>query len=212
LTKWKDSHTFNAMALSKRHVSEKRHSFRGERKGKRLTDWLNAGTGKDRQRIIGIVEDLQSMTVWSQQLRARHGHVPMDDVLEQLDRRINSRLAFYKGAIPQISAIDELGRGVFRLLVRGSSKIKIDEWDALELTTGLSKEGLIDNIRHCDGCGSWLFARFSHERFCTEECRLKHFRSSENFKEQRREYARKLYALKRDGKVRSWKLRERDSA
>jgi hypothetical protein len=197
------------MPLHKRQVSDNRHQFRGEKRGDRLAEWLNAGVGKDRQRIIGLIEDLQSITSYTLILH-QAGKYLDDEKLEQLEERINKRLSFYKGGVPALSAVDETGRGIFRLWIQSTSKLRLDEWEALDLTTALSKQGLIDSVRICEQCEKWFFARFSHQHFCPGgKCRTKHYRSSESFKADRREYARENYRLKRDGKVRSWKLRER---
>jgi hypothetical protein len=52
----------------------------------------------------------------------------------------------------------------------------------------------INRIRECE-CGRWLFARFSHQRFCSARCRERAFKSSPEWKEYRRTKAREYYWL-----------------
>lgn len=55
-------------------------------------------------------------------------------------------------------------------------------------------------IAQC-ACGTYYFRRFSHQRFCSETCRLKEFRSSAEWKAHRRRKAREYYWLHKSGKV-----------
>jgi hypothetical protein len=58
----------------------------------------------------------------------------------------------------------------------------------------LAEMNLLDRLKKC-GCGNWMFARFSHQRFCSIRCREKEFRSSFEWKEYRRKKAREYYKL-----------------
>jgi hypothetical protein len=64
----------------------------------------------------------------------------------------------------------------------------------------LAKLHLLQRVNQCK-CGRWFFAKFAHQRFCTQRCRKKHHESSEAFKATRREYMRRYYRLKVSGKV-----------
>jgi hypothetical protein len=50
-------------------------------------------------------------------------------------------------------------------------------------------------------CGKFFFRKFQHQRFCSEKCRIAEFRNSDEARQKRNEYARKLYHLHKSGKV-----------
>jgi hypothetical protein len=49
-------------------------------------------------------------------------------------------------------------------------------------------EGAILNIRRCEVCEDWFFARVSHKTFCKRSCQQKDFSQTDDFKEKRRKY------------------------
>ncbi len=65
----------------------------------------------------------------------------------------------------------------------------------------LIRDRAILNIRKCQQCTKWYFARFSHQEYCSTSCRVKHLTGTEAFKEKRRIYMRKNYADHKSGKV-----------
>jgi hypothetical protein len=69
-------------------------------------------------------------------------------------------------------------------------------FNALELI----KSGLISKIAVCR-CGKYYFKKFAHQRFCSQKCKLAEFRTNEEVRVKRNEYARKLYHLHKTGKV-----------
>jgi hypothetical protein len=64
----------------------------------------------------------------------------------------------------------------------------------------LAEKDLLGHLKECC-CGRWIWARFSHQRFCSAKCREHDFRSSERWKEHRRQKAREYYRLHKSGKV-----------
>jgi hypothetical protein len=64
----------------------------------------------------------------------------------------------------------------------------------------LAEKDLLGHLKQCS-CGRWIWARFSHQRFCSARCREHDFRSSEKWKEHRRQKAREYYRLHKSGKV-----------
>ncbi len=68
----------------------------------------------------------------------------------------------------------------------------IPEATAVHAAVRLAEAGLIDRLQTC-ACGNWYFARFSHQRFCSPECRVTFWESSEERKEQKRKLARQYY-------------------
>jgi hypothetical protein len=60
------------------------------------------------------------------------------------------------------------------------------------------QHGWIERIALCQ-CGRFFFARFSHSRFCSAECRVAFWESSPERKAQKRKKAREYYQLHRYG-------------
>jgi hypothetical protein len=60
--------------------------------------------------------------------------------------------------------------------------------------------GVLHKILTCS-CGKLFFQRFSHQRFCSEECRSKSYQDSDQWREYRRRKAREYYQLHTSGKV-----------
>jgi hypothetical protein len=77
---------------------------------------------------------------------------------------------------------------------------KYGEVSAIADLAKLAEKDLLGHLRECS-CGKWIWARFSHQRFCSARCRERHFRSSESWKEHRRQKAREYYRLHKSGKV-----------
>ena len=65
------------------------------------------------------------------------------------------------------------------------------EEDAIIAIIDLAREGLLCKIRRCH-CGDWFFAKFAHQKFCCTRCQQAYFRSSEDYKADRRAYMRNL--------------------
>lgn len=57
----------------------------------------------------------------------------------------------------------------------------------------IAQAGRIDSLKQCENCRKWLFARFPHQRFCSENCKEHFHRSNEADKKRRREWARQNY-------------------
>lgn len=59
----------------------------------------------------------------------------------------------------------------------------------------LASEGRIQSFKQCGQCQRWLYARFSHQRFCSETCREEFHRSDMADKARRRDWARSNYQI-----------------
>ncbi len=55
--------------------------------------------------------------------------------------------------------------------------------------------GVLSGVRKCRNCGKWMFARFSHQHFCSSRCRERHFQSSPEWKALRNARQREYYRL-----------------
>jgi hypothetical protein len=75
-----------------------------------------------------------------------------------------------------------------------------DEMKAVYHLARIAQLGELDRLKKCN-CGRWLYARFSHQRFCSAKCREKAFRSDPAEKEKRRRWARENYWLHRNKNV-----------
>jgi len=67
------------------------------------------------------------------------------------------------------------------------------ELQALLAIVEVAREGRISALKQCEQCRKWLFARFSHQRFCSEDCKEQFHRTNEADKKRRREWARENY-------------------
>ncbi len=66
---------------------------------------------------------------------------------------------------------------------------------ALNCIITLTKYGRLDRMRECARCGKWLYARFSHQRFCSTKCQQTHYWKSPEWRAHRREWMREYRNL-----------------
>jgi len=71
----------------------------------------------------------------------------------------------------------------------------MDEPCAIQRMLALSRNAYLDRVRTCIACQQWFYARFSHSKFCRRACQQRYFRSSEEFKEHKKQYMRALRKL-----------------
>jgi hypothetical protein len=71
----------------------------------------------------------------------------------------------------------------------------------------LKRQGLLHRIRRCGrpGCPEWFFAKFDHQNFHSDKCRVAVLSADEQRKENRKQYMRDLRAKKKLKKFRSSK-------
>jgi hypothetical protein len=62
----------------------------------------------------------------------------------------------------------------------------------------LAGSGLLQRVRKCPGCTKWFYARYLHQKFCTGDCKHRHYNVSDAGKAQRRKYMREY--MRRYGK------------
>jgi hypothetical protein len=70
------------------------------------------------------------------------------------------------------------------------------EHDAIRIALRIIETGWFWQVGPCT-CGKIFFRRFKHQRFCDEKCRIAAFRSSDEARRRRNEYARELYHAKK---------------
>ena len=190
------------MDKSESRWSESSRKFQCEDAGEYLASFFNADVGElpavrskrgrqGRKRAIQLVRVLQLLSDKTKE--------PMGDTrfLAPADRL----LARYV-VRPVLCFIDPGGKFDFGFDQHSRARFNpIEEWQAIQAIMELGEHGLLGNLKECAQCHRWMFARFSHQRFCSEGCRQAHFRSSEEFKAGRRAYMRRLYHLKKKGFV-----------
>jgi hypothetical protein len=74
---------------------------------------------------------------------------------------------------------------------------------------GILQAGKISSLRQCEQCKTWLFARFPHQRFCSEECKDQFHAMNEADKARRREWARANYQARKELELGSRKAAHR---
>jgi hypothetical protein len=111
-----------------------------------------------------------------------------------LKRRLR-RYTFY----PQFFPVGKLLSFAW-MPTRPDSSESYGEVSAIADLAKLAERDLLGHLKECS-CGKWIWVRFSHQRFCSSKCRERNFRSSEKWKEQRRQKAREYYRLHKSGKV-----------
>jgi hypothetical protein len=75
------------------------------------------------------------------------------------------------------------------------------EAQAIELTLELLRTGGISSIHQCRR-GTFVFQRFSHQRFCSQRCRIAEYRASDEFRVARNSRQRELYHLHKNPNIR----------
>jgi predicted nucleic acid-binding Zn ribbon protein len=61
----------------------------------------------------------------------------------------------------------------------------------------IASAGKISSLKQCASCRKWLFARFPHQRFCSDNCKEAFHRSNEADKKRRRDWARENYRVRK---------------
>ena len=59
----------------------------------------------------------------------------------------------------------------------------------------LARGNELSSLRKCPNCQKWLFARFSHQRFCSENCKNEFHHTDPEEKKRRSEWAKHNYWL-----------------
>lgn len=217
-------HTICYMPRPESHVSERKRTFSGESECDSLLDWLNSGDStRGKAQVVEIIDSFHYLRTQERSQREsssprKSSRANTDGLWEGVNKlhRHLSKYAFHPFFIPTGSATEvhwiPLGRKKYMhmnkkvplsWLVGGTAGVAgfmlnrefdYDATDAVFNLTRLAEQGLLDRLKRCR-CGLWVFARFSHQRFCSSKCREQEFRSSTGWKEHRRKKAREYYRL-----------------
>ena len=199
------------MSISSSHVIkyEGGRKYRGEEEARFLLSQLNEGSTIHRDSLRQIISALQELAdchpitrprVWSGdsvQIEEMRKIETVNKSLRQYEARPRLRLPFTRG-------------GPIRLEWRSTPKSITDATrvrrDAnLELKTvliavELAQEGRIVSLKQCanPNCKRWLFARFKHQRFCSEACYELFHRTDPQEKKRRRDWAKDNYQSRKE--------------
>ena len=185
------------MPLHESQVSDTKRVFYGELSSRPLVDWLNNAKDKAaRSRVLALHRMLSELVKTAPS--DPNSHDPECD-WQKLRRRINRILLKYPVCRQLITWFS---RGFFMTANMPLNERRVYGPNAMLTETGavLALLNLFEaranwwRVRECY-CGKYYFRRFRHQRFCSETCRVKRFRSSEEWREHRRTKAREYYWL-----------------
>jgi len=179
------------MAIKTRRVQKTaraERTYRGETEALFLVNELNKrlrtarGTLRETVHALQALSEYQSLPLGEQRLKIS---------------RINKVLQQYH-ARPLLRG-DRRRKDGFRL------EWQSNEGDDLELlavlrAVELAQGGRIASLKECSNpdCKRWLFARFAHQRFCSEACKELFHSTDEADKERRRNWARDNYKSRKE--------------
>jgi hypothetical protein len=110
--------------------------------------------------------------------------------------RFNKLMARYTSA-RQLTSSRELGltrrTTGFTFTSSIPAGMLLAEFLAVDAIARLTEDGLLGRLQECQ-CGLWYYAKFAHQRFCSTECRVNFWESSDERKAQKRKRARENYA------------------
>jgi hypothetical protein len=195
-----------------------RHVLRqslGAYEGSLLTEWLNQPrrTG-DHRRIERLLVNLS--VVFS--LRLRGSPTGLGVMLEDFRDFLGlekSQVKTFDKCLKEVQT--ELEHYRMRPILRdldSATEPKMGgalnfDWDsgdspaarAILLIMSLGNLGLVQRVRHCRNCKRWFYAKFSHNEFCSTKCQQAHYKSSPQWREQRKKYMRQYRKLTESGAV-----------
>ena len=200
------SNTMVTMFGSQNHLLQ---GLEGQKQAQLLVHWLN-GDPRDpyRKRILKMLHRIFEVL----KIRLRSTGGPTEDDLpdgvrfvssKEFSRRIEEVQRDFDKYLPKLrfAGIDS-GR------IKGRARLSfIPIWSktpfqavlAVEAIKLLGEEGRLERVRQCRKCKRWFYARVRPQKFCSTACQQSHYRSSEEWKEQRREWMRRYRLLKESG-------------
>lgn len=210
------------MPIAYSHVTDTKHgrTYSGEKEARDIIGWLNfrqrkefehvyeqlAGKGSlyhEQRRVAEILRLYERERIdWEK----RFGDHDKDSTRRPFEKkkplpasrkleRLLRRYTFYPRFFPMGRLLSFAWQPV-----RPDHPDRYGEVSAIADLAKLAEKDLLGHLRECP-CGKWFWARFSHQRFCSSKCRESEFRSSDKWKEHRRQKAREYYQLHKSGKV-----------
>lgn len=194
--------------------AEYKRQFAYEKPVQFLIDWLN-GPSQDiaRNRISALLRDLRIVLIsWEFIPDEKIWGVQKDKGMEYKKslRRVNQLFRQYTFSI-EVNPFGSVALRAFRPISGPDGKAKgwglapgeYSDFDAIWLLSMLIEvpDSPVRRIFECPQCGRWMYARFSHQRFCSGKCREREFKSSDEWKAKRRDKAREYYRLHKKANV-----------
>ena len=181
-----------------------KRKYQGESEARYLLELLNEGLTLDRDALIKLISALQEL-IKAQPKPIKKALLNGDPAqLKQLERvgAVNRVLRRYL-VRPYVRLPSTLGSPV-RLDWRASvthpgfvqSRRNADvEFNAVRVAIHLAERSLIQRLKKCerDGCERWLYAKFKHKKYCSDDCYASFHRDDPQEKARRRDWARDNY-------------------
>jgi hypothetical protein len=191
------------MQLSMKRVLDKRASIllpglRNENKLRLLLSELNMKKSGAHRRLSGLLSQFKLTQQMCKEdargLTASIVNRKRDKALAELNRLV------YQYTMRPVCTFSQNYGLIVAYRHTAPRRAQVTEAEAASLIVELAMAGLLERLRTC-GCGKWFCGRTSTQRFCSATCRIRHFKSSEEWKAHRRKYMREYYRLQLSGKV-----------
>ena len=204
------------MVKQKSHDRNRAHTFSGERDAGFILHVLNSGAlpGQERlakaakARIVGVLDAIRDLFrkteknphwyLGEESNEEETAHILAPEISAALTA-VNVKLAKYTSSSLFLPTLE--GRRKWKVENALRDRHSVHESQAIHAIVRLADQGLLDRLKVCD-CGCWYFARFAHQRFCSEECRMRFWEGSEERKERKRAQARANYVYRKTRKER----------
>jgi hypothetical protein len=194
------------MSRQERHDRKTERTFSGEEAATRVLhvlniafssdDWAQSSEGEEtRERVLSVIACIRMLMERIDQTAGwpmNPEEMPSD--LWDAFNDLNGMLGRYTST-PMFFPLKSTASGWEVSDVRVPDR-PAQESHAVRAVIELAKQNKLQRLRSCD-CGRWYFVKFSHQRFCSAECRIKFWESSEERKVQKRERARDNYVYKK---------------
>jgi len=188
-----------------RNASKPERTYHGEAEAQFLVGQLNQGGMIERDSLREIIRPLQELGECQSKSPSRirssdPGHRERLLKAETANKAVNKILRQYE-ARPHLRLLAPLGEE-FRLEWQRAEGADL-ELQAVLSAVKLAQEGRISSLKECanPNCRLWLFARFNHQRFCSETCKELFHRTDEQEKARRRNWAKHNYWLHKNKNV-----------
>jgi len=202
--KWSDK--INVQGKSKESVasSRRRRRYLGDEYGDVLVAFLNEMALGRRNRSIyermcRLLNMCQSSSVPVDQARQQKIATSIEKQLRRYTARPQRFVMKTKDVGPRGEVLDRV-RFSPQMVPSGGQTFR--EQTAVNAILELSPRDLLSNVRRCDNkkCRRWLYARFPHQRFCSERCKNEYC-ASKAFKVEHAARQKEIDELHRSGKV-----------
>lgn len=168
-------------------------TFWGESDATPLLDWLNAKNRPEDDQVERLV--LLNRELRDPAAAIRRYLASGVDTREMIRRHVAKTVRAWKfSLIPVVGNTPENG---WTADWRHLACVPPAQALAFVKALHLANQQLLDRIRQCRECKKWFFARMIHKESCSKKCQQLYIRSSEDFKQKRRQEMRHLRQTKK---------------